>query len=205
MPPDPDGTAGHAADEVRLTPLPPQSWPAEMRTALAPLRPPTPRSADQPKGLNALGTFARHPALMRAYHVFVGQLLYESSLSARQRELLILRVAAVRGADYEWAQHVVLATDAGISRAEMAAIAGNEPHAGWPPLETALLAAVDELLAAARISDATWSSLSAELSEHQLFDLVFTVGAYDVLAMALRSFGVPLDDDLVPWLTADSD
>jgi hypothetical protein len=27
-------------------------------------------------------------------------------------------------------------------------------------------------------------------------DLVFTVGAYDVLAMALRSFGVPLDDDL---------
>ena len=27
-------------------------------------------------------------------------------------------------------------------------------------------------------------------------DVVFTVGAYDVLAMALRSFGVPLDDDL---------
>ena len=29
-------------------------------------------------------------------------------------------------------------------------------------------------------------------------DLVFTVGAYDVLAMALRTFGVPLDDDLTP-------
>ena len=27
-------------------------------------------------------------------------------------------------------------------------------------------------------------------------DLVFTVGAYDLLAMALRSFGVELDDDL---------
>ena len=27
-------------------------------------------------------------------------------------------------------------------------------------------------------------------------DLVFTVGAYDQLAMALRSFGVELDDDL---------
>lgn len=190
---------------MRLTPLPPGSWPAEMREALAPLRPPTPRSAGQPKGLNALGTFARHPALMRAYHVFVGQLLYASSLTSRQRELVILRVAAVRGADYEWAQHVVLATEAGISREEMVAVSGDGQLAGWPPLETALLAAVDELLADARISDATWRSLSAELSEHQLFDLVFTVGAYDVLAMALRSFGVPLDDDLVPWLTADPD
>ena len=28
-------------------------------------------------------------------------------------------------------------------------------------------------------------------------DLVFTVGAYDTLAMALRSFGVELDDDLI--------
>ena len=28
-------------------------------------------------------------------------------------------------------------------------------------------------------------------------DVVFTVGAYDVLAMALRTFGVPLDDDLM--------
>ena len=29
-------------------------------------------------------------------------------------------------------------------------------------------------------------------------DVVFTVGAYDVLAtMALRSFAVPLDDDLL--------
>ena len=31
-------------------------------------------------------------------------------------------------------------------------------------------------------------------------DVVFTVGAYDVLAMALRTFGVPLDDD--SWMTA---
>ena len=27
-------------------------------------------------------------------------------------------------------------------------------------------------------------------------DLVFTVGAYEILAMAFRSFGVELDDDL---------
>ena len=46
------------------------------------------------------------------------------------------------------------------------------------------------------VADATWQALAAELDVHQLMDLVFTVGAYDQLAMAMRSFGVELDDDL---------
>ena len=46
------------------------------------------------------------------------------------------------------------------------------------------------------IADATWAVLAAELDRHQLMDLVFTVGAYDLLAMAFRSFGVELDADL---------
>ena len=65
-----------------------------------------------------------------------------------------------------------------------------------------MVRAVDELVADALISDATWAVLAAELDVQQLMDLVFTVGAYDLLAMAFRSFGVPLDDDLqgdAPW------
>ena len=46
------------------------------------------------------------------------------------------------------------------------------------------------------VSDATWKALAAELDEQQLMDLVFTVGAYEILALAFRSFGVELDDDL---------
>jgi hypothetical protein len=38
--------------------------------------------------------------------------------------------------------------------------------------------------------------LAAGLDVEQLMDLVFTVGAYDLLAMAFRSFDVQLDDDL---------
>jgi hypothetical protein len=34
------------------------------------------------------------------------------------------------------------------------------------------------------------------LDDQQLMDLVFTIGAYDLLAMAFRTFDVPLDADL---------
>ena len=47
------------------------------------------------------------------------------------------------------------------------------------------------------MADGTWQVLAGELDEQQLMDLVFTVGAYDVLAMAFRSFGVELDADLI--------
>lgn len=186
----------------RITPLPPRQWPEEMRDAMAALRPPQVRQAiperrdDRPKALNSLGTMARYPALARAYHTFNGHVLYATTLSARQRELLVLRVASLRHCRYEWAQHVVLARDVGLADEEIERVARGPEAPGWQALDRAMLTAADELVEGAKVSDATWSTLAAELDEHQLMDLVFTVGAYDVLAMAFESFGVELDDDL---------
>jgi 4-carboxymuconolactone decarboxylase len=176
-----------------------------MRDALAALRVPNARhpfparDQNRPKGLNILGTLAHHPELTRAYHTFSGHVLFATTLSTRQRELLVLRVAAVRHAEYEWAQHVVLARDAGLSPEEIERVAEGPDADGWAPVDGALVAAVDELLADARIGDETWGALRGELDDQQLMDVVFTVGAYDVLAMAMRTFDVPLDADLTEW------
>ncbi len=185
-------------ESPRLTPLRPSEWSAAAGEALAPLLPPTgrPKGEGRPKGLNALGVLARYPELSRAYNTFSGQVMYGSTLSARHRELLVLRVAAVRDAEYQWRQHVASASDNEVDADEVARVAVGPDAPGWSDVERALLRAVDELLGDALIADETWSVLAGALEEQQLMDVVFTVGAYDVLAMALRSFGVPLDDDL---------
>ena len=193
---------GATPDQTRIPAIPVREWPEEMRKALAALYPegaarPTLRSEGRPKALNALGTFAWHPTLTQAFNTFNGHLLYTSTLSDRHRELLVLRVAVVRGAEYERRQHVVLAADVGISREEIGWITEGPDAAGWVvPLERAMVRAVDELVTDARITDATWGELAAELRTEQLMALVFTVGAYDLLAMAFRSFGVVSDEDL---------
>jgi alkylhydroperoxidase family enzyme len=185
----------------RIPPLPPEEWGDDVRAGLAALRPAGAtqelrRSKGGPKGLNVLGTLAQHPALMQAYHTFNGHILYTNTLDPRQRELLVLRVAARRGAEYEWRQHVVIARDLGFTDADIERIAEG-PHAdGWSAIDAAMLRAVDELVADAQITDDTWAVLAAELDRHQLMDLVFTVGAYDLLAMAFKSFGVEIDADL---------
>lgn len=181
----------------RIEPIPPREWPEAMRAAIAALRIENPRhpilttEGERPKALNALGTFAHHPELATAYHHFVGHLLYGTTLSLQQRELVILRVAAVRGCEYEWLQHVVIGGDVGLTAEEIDAVRAGA--------DTPLLRAVDELLENARISDATWTALAGELDTQQLMDLVFTVGAYDLLAMVFLSFDVAIDDDLAKW------
>ena len=189
--------------EPRLAPLAPSDWPEAMLGALAALRPANPRHAfpppdpNRPKGLNVLGTLAHHPELTTAFHTLTGHVLFASTITPRQRELLVLRVAHLRGARYEWAQHVLLAGDAGIEPEEIERVVAGPDASGWAPLEAALLRAVDELVTDAEVSDATWTTLSGQLDTQQLMDVVFTVGTYEVLAMALNSFGVELDADLV--------
>lgn len=189
----------------RLDPIPLREWPPEMREALAALRPPDAErpqpdvSGDRPRAMNALGVLAHHPRLTQAYHALTGHILYTSTISERDRELVILRVAVLRDAEYEWLQHVVYADELGIDDDELDRIRTGPDAPGWSRKDRALMAATDELVGDACISDETWAVLVDELDTKQVMDVVFAVGTYDLLAMAFRSFQVPIDDDLAAY------
>jgi len=161
-----------------------------------PRHPVPPRDPLSPKGLNAMGVLARHPELADAYNQLIRHALYFTTLTPRERELLVLRVAHVRDAIYEWAQHVYQAGVAGLSAEEVARVREGPDAPEWNAHERALLSAADELLADARIADPTYAALSTSFDSQQMMDVVFTVGVYEVFAMAMRTFDVELDDDL---------
>jgi 4-carboxymuconolactone decarboxylase len=66
----------------------------------------------------------------------------------------------------------------------------------WGPRDAALLRSVDEIAADHRVSDQTWKRLAEDFDRQQLMDLVFTIGAYDLLAVAMNTFGLELDPGL---------
>ena len=191
---------------MRLGPLPEDQWDERARAALAALLPPDRRN---PRGAgNAMATLARHPELTETFLPFNSRLLLRSTLPPRLRELAILRVARRCGCAYEWAHHVKIAARAGLSGAEVEAagrgevtgraeaageLDGAEPDGAEPgraELDRAVLTAVDELADDCNLSDRTWATLSEHLDERQLMDLVFTIGAYCLLAMAFNTFGI---------------
>ncbi|HTN99478.1 MAG TPA: carboxymuconolactone decarboxylase family protein, partial [Microthrixaceae bacterium] len=98
--------------------------------------------------LNLFKTLANHPKLMRSWLRFGGQLLQRSTLSDRERELVILRVAARCGSAYEWGQHVGIARHAGLSDDEIRLI-GALSNSGEAGPEEATVGTGESELAAA--------------------------------------------------------
>ena len=177
-----------------------------MEDARAALRPPGSRPAQpgQPRpSSNILGVFFQHPALAKAWFTFNNH-LFHSTLSARDRELATVRIAWLRRGEYEWAQHVRMARKAGLSDEEVDAINAGPDSPVWGPRDAALLRAVDEFANDHVVSDGTWKRLAEDFDRQQLMDLVFTIGAYDMLAVAMNSLGLQLDPGL-PGFPPDPD
>ena len=147
--------------------------------------------------MNVYGTLTRHPQMYRPWLGFARYILRESSLKAREREMLICRIAWLTSGEYEWAAHKGLGKDAGLTDAEITQLSEGPDAKGWALSDAAILRAVDELHYDAFINDATWTALTTRFDTRQLMDLVFTVGAYKMLAMALNSFGAQLDPGMV--------
>lgn len=142
---------------------------------------------------NIFRTLARHPKLLKRWLVFGNHVLMKSTLPARERELLILRTGVRCRCEYEWGQHAVIARQIGLSEEEIRRVTQGPDEPGWAPFDAALLRAADELHDDYAISDATWSKLSEKYGTPQLMDVVFTVGQYKLVSMALNTFGVELD------------
>jgi alkylhydroperoxidase family enzyme len=188
----PEGTGGIPIrlKVPRIAPVTEANWSPEQREFLAPIR--------QDRGFlpNVYATMSQDPQMYRHWIVFARHILRASSLPAREREMLICRTAWLSSGEYEWAAHVRIGKQNGLTDDEIERLAVGPNAAGWPAQDAAVVRAVDELFYDGFISDVTWTPLAARFQTPQLMDLVFTVGSYKMLAMALNSFGTQLDSDM---------
>ncbi|HMI93555.1 MAG TPA: carboxymuconolactone decarboxylase family protein [Polyangiales bacterium] len=171
--------------QPRLAPLPPDQIPEEILKYAG--------GGPGKPVLNIYATVARHPKLAKRWLVFGSHVLGKSTLSARERELVILRTGHLCKSAYEWGQHVRIGKAAGLTDAEIQGIMEGPDAPGWDAFDAVLLRAADELHADSCISDSTWQALAARYSEQQLLDLIFAIGQYTLVCMALNSLGVQLE------------
>jgi 4-carboxymuconolactone decarboxylase len=183
------------ADDPRIPPLPPEEWDGEIKRILEAI----PGGVENRLGDNNIfPTLARHPELFRAWLRFGGYLLTSGELPGRDRELLILRTAVNCRSSYEWGQHVRISLAGGIDRETIERVLEGPAADGWSPHEAALLRAADELHRDSRVSDETWNALGETYDTEKLIETTLVVGHYEMLAGALNSFGVELDEGLEP-------
>lgn len=138
-------------------------------------------------------TLGRGRGLFWGWLHFAGKLMPGGRLPRRETELVILRVASLRGCDYEFEHHVRLGRRAGVTAGDVERVRVGSSAAGWQGDERLLMQATEELLASKDLTDATWAELRAAYDERTVIELLLLIGHYDMLATTLMTLRLEPD------------
>ncbi len=144
--------------------------------------------------INAFKAFMEHSEFYLRSAMLGHHIISQSSLPERDREILILRIGWLCGAEYVWAQHKMIGAMSGLRMKEIRRITKGADAEGWDPFNATLIRAVDEFYRDCFISETTWKALTEHYNKQQIIDLIITVGWYNSMCMLLNTLGVQLDD-----------
>jgi alkylhydroperoxidase family enzyme len=164
-----------------------------MSARLAPLDPPYAPDLQafldriMPAGVPPLVLFTTLARDARLFERFRGGgLLDKGHLTLRQREILIGRVTAQCGSEYEWGVHTAFfAERVGISDAmQRSLVLGSGDDPCWSGAERALIRA---------LSDEAWGDLRRHMTEMAVVEIVMLAGFYRTVSYLTNSLRLPLE------------
>jgi len=151
--------------------------------------------------LNIFRVLLQRPATAKAMSDLLLSLLFGGDLPDRHRELLIMRIGWVTGADYEWTQHWAIAQERfGLRAEELLAVREWRASSCFDPSDRAVLAATDETLETGTISEATWAMCERALGNvNSCIELVAAIGTWHLVSQFTRGLAIPLEDGVGSW------
>ena len=144
--------------------------------------------------LNIFKALANSPQVLKGFNNLGRRLLFRGALPARTRELVVLRIGAMLGSDYEWGQHVLMGRAAGLSDDEIRAI--REGRVDGLSESEAAAVRYGEAVEERRVDDALWEQTAKHFSAGEMVELTVLAGYYGLVSRALLALGVELDDNV---------
>lgn len=133
------------------------------------------------------------PPLAQGWEQLLTAIRNRSSVPADVREMIILRVAVLNRAPYEFEAHVPHALKAGMLQTKIDAL--HDPGAAsaadvFSALERCVLALTDTMTRDIEVPDSVFDPVKAHFNDQQLTDLVATVAAYNMVSRFLTAFKI---------------
>ena len=151
--------------------------------------------------LSALDRLLLHsPPVAEGWNALLGALRGATTLSADLRELVVLRVAVLNDADFEWVSHEPIARRAGLAESQLEVLrrpgAAAEPV--WTPVQAAVLAFTDASTRDVAVPDEVFAGVRAHLDDRQVVEVAVLVGGYAMVSRFLVALQVPPPSGEVP-------
>ena len=151
--------------------------------------------------LSALDRLLLHsPPVAEGWNALLGALRGSTTLPADLRELVVLRVAVLSGAAFEWAAHEPIGRRAGLTDLHLRVLRADDALAEpvWSPVQAAVLAFTDASARAVAVPDPVFAAVREHLDDRQVVELTVLVGGYAMVARFLVAMEVPPPDGEVP-------
>jgi 4-carboxymuconolactone decarboxylase len=133
------------------------------------------------------------PPIADGWNSLLAAIRTQASLPDAIRELAILRVAAINGADYEWNAHEPLAHRAGLTRQQTEALrvdAIDDATAAPSAVQRAAPAYTDAMTRDIDVPDEIFGELRSHFDDQQIVELTATIGTYNLVSRFLVALHV---------------
>jgi AhpD family alkylhydroperoxidase len=140
-----------------------------------------------PELYRALGN---SPRLLRAWTDFAWPLRLDATTPRGLRELAILRVSQLTGADFEWHAHAPMALQFGVTQEQLDALGSWSTSDLFDADQRLVLAAADQLTNDLSIDEATFAALTERWNPAELVELVLTMSFYSCVSRVLGALGI---------------
>jgi alkylhydroperoxidase family enzyme len=136
-------------------------------------------------------TLLNSPPVARGWLNLLTAIRQQCELPDRYREIVIIRIAVLNGADYEKQSHIPHARKAGMSDAQIEALSDwRNAQAQFDEGDRAVLAYTDAMTKDVQVSDAVFAEVRKRFDDRQLTELTATIAAYNLVSRFLIALQV---------------
>ncbi|MDQ2147630.1 carboxymuconolactone decarboxylase family protein [Alcaligenaceae bacterium A4P071] len=129
------------------------------------------------------------PPIAEGWLNYLTAVRQKSSLPAQLREMLILRVAVLNEADYEFEQHLPIALKEGCTAQQIEALKTNDLDA-LDEKSRAALSYCNEMTREIRVKKETFAALREAFNDREIVEITATIGAYNMVSRFLEAIQV---------------
>lgn len=129
------------------------------------------------------------PPVAQGWLAYLTTIRQHSGLAPKLREMLILRVAVLNQADYEFDQHLPIALKAGCNEDQVQGLKRGD-FGALDPGERAAMAYCDEMTREIRVRDATFAAVRDAFDARAIVEITATVAAYNMVSRFLEAIQI---------------
>ena len=139
---------------------------------------------------NLYRTLLNSPEIAKGWEALLTAVRNKNSLPASLRELMILRVAVLNRAHYEFDAHVPHAIKAGVSDEQITLVKGDKITSGFSELEILVMEFTDVITRDIQVPDDLYNKVKAHFNDREILEVVTTIAAYNMVSRLLNALHV---------------